>query len=52
MKPFPKLHDLYLGRVVVATVMLTWMVLLGLDLVQAMSEELNDIGKGDYLGRE
>ena len=48
MKPFPKLHDLYIGRVVVATVMLTWMVLLGLDLVQAMTEELGDIGKGDY----
>src|SRR5688572_24154760 len=48
MKPFPKLHDLYMGRVVVASVLLTWMVLLGLDVVVAVSGEFKDIGTGDY----
>ena len=28
MMPFPKIHDLYLGRVVIGTVLLTWSVLL------------------------
>ncbi len=48
MKPFPKLHDLYLGRVVVVTVLLTWAVLLGLDVVMALTGEFGDFGKGDY----
>ena len=48
MGPFPKLHDLYMGRVVVASVLLTWMVLLGLDVVVAVSSEFKDIGTGDY----
>ena len=48
MRPVPKLHDLYIGRVVVSTVLLTWAVLLGLDLVTAITGELSDIGTGDY----
>lgn len=48
MKPFPKLHDLYVGKVVLATVLLTWTVLLGLDVLLAMASEGSDIGKGDY----
>ena len=30
MRPFPKIHDVYVGRVVLGTVILTWAVLAGL----------------------
>ena len=45
---FPKVHDLYVGRVVLATVLVTWAVLLGLDVVLAVFEEMGDVGKGNY----
>ncbi|HET8818750.1 MAG TPA: LPS export ABC transporter permease LptG [Xanthomonadaceae bacterium] len=45
---FPKVHDLYIGRVVLVTVLLTWAVLLGLDVVLALFSEMADIGKGNY----
>ena len=49
MMAFPKVHDLYIGRVVITTVLATWGVVLGLDLVQAMLiTELPDIGTGRY----
>lgn len=49
MSPFPKLHDLYVGRVLLGTVLLTWTVLLGLDLViGGLMPEIGDIGQGDY----
>ena len=48
MMPFPKLHDLYLGRVVLTTVLATWAVLVGLDIVQAVAGELKDLGQGQY----
>jgi len=49
MMPFPKLHDLYIGRVVLGTVLATWAIVLGLDLVQALLiSELSDIGQGNY----
>lgn len=49
MRPFPKLHDLYIGRMVLATVLLTWMVLLGLDfIIGGLVPQINDLGKGDY----
>lgn len=49
MSPFPKLHDLYIGRVVLGTVLLTWMVLLGLDfIVGGLVPQIGDLGKGDY----
>lgn len=49
MKPFPKVHDLYIGRVVLASVLVTWAIVLGLDLVQALLiGELGDIGEGNY----
>ncbi len=48
MKPFPKIHDLYVGRVVLMTVLLTWTVLTGLDTVLAVVAEISDIGTGDY----
>ena len=44
----PRLHDLYIGRVVLATVLLTWAVLLGFDLMMAVSGQLGDLGKGSY----
>ncbi|MFD0739083.1 LPS export ABC transporter permease LptG [Lysobacter koreensis] len=48
MKPFPKIHDLYVGKVVLGTVLLTWTVLLGLDVMLAVVGEFGDVGKGDY----
>lgn len=48
MRLVPKIHDLYIGRVVLATVLLTWAVLVGLDMVMALSNEVGDIGKGNY----
>ena len=48
MKPFPKIHDVYVGRVVFTTVLLAWAVLLGLDLMLSFVGEFGDIGKGNY----
>lgn len=48
MKPFPKIHDLYVARVLLGTVLLTWMVLIGLDAVMAVVTELGDVGTGHY----
>lgn len=48
MKLRPKLHDLYIGRTVLLTVLAAWAVLLGLDLVLALSGEFKQIGKGSY----
>lgn len=48
MRLRPNLHDLYVGRVVLVTVLLVWSVLVGLDVVNAISSELNDLGKGSY----
>ncbi|TWI02939.1 lipopolysaccharide export system permease protein [Luteimonas cucumeris] len=49
MRPFPKLHDLYIGRMVLGTVLLTWMVLLGLDfIIGGLVPQFGDLGKGNY----
>src|SRR5690606_30572922 len=48
MKPFPKIHDLYVSRTVVMTVLLTWAVLVGLDAINAMVGEFGDVGEGSY----
>lgn len=48
MRPFPKLHDLYVARSVLGTVVLTWFVLVGLDFVLALFDQFGDVGKGDY----
>ncbi|MEO8364765.1 MAG: LPS export ABC transporter permease LptG [Pseudoxanthomonas sp.] len=48
MRLRPNLHDLYVGRVVLTTVLLVWAVLLGLDVVNAMAGQVNDLGKGSY----
>jgi len=48
MKFTPRIHDLYISRAVIGTVLLTWAVLLGLDVVNAFSSEAKDIGQGSY----
>lgn len=44
----PRLHDIYIGRTVVLTVLATWAVLLGLDVVLSLAGEFKHIGKGSY----
>ncbi len=48
MIPRPMRFDFYLGRAVFGTVLLTWAVLVGLDLVMAFSGEFKDVGKNGY----
>lgn len=49
MKPFPKIHDLYISRMVLGSVLLTWAVLIGLDAaISGMLNEMSDIGTGNY----
>ena len=49
MKPFPKIHDLYIGRSVLLSVLLTWLVLVGLDaVISGLLVEMSDIGTGNY----
>lgn len=48
MRFAPRLHDTYIARAVVTSVLLTWGVLLGLDVVLAFAGEVGDIGKGGY----
>ncbi|WP_305805643.1 LPS export ABC transporter permease LptG [Stenotrophomonas sp. YIM B06876] len=48
MKLRPMRFDFYLGRAVFSTVLLTWVVLVGLDVVIALSGEFKDVGKGSY----
>lgn len=48
MTPFPKIHDLHVARSVVAAVLLTWAVLLGLDVMLNLVGEIEDYGKGRY----
>ncbi len=44
----PRLHDLYVGRAVLGTVLVTWAVLVGLDVMLTLSGELGNIGTGSY----
>jgi len=48
MRLRPNLHDLYVGRVVLTTVLLVWAVLVGLDVVNAIASEVGNVGKGNY----
>ncbi len=48
MKLGPRIHDIYVGRSVLATVLVVWLVLLGLDAIMALSGEANNIGTGSY----
>ncbi|SHE70447.1 LPS export ABC transporter permease LptG [Thermomonas hydrothermalis] len=48
MKRWPRLHDLYLARSVLASILLAWAVLLGLDVVLAFAGDMDEIGRGGY----
>lgn len=48
MKRWPRLHDAYLARVVLGSVLLAWGVLLGLDVALALVGEMGDLGRGGY----
>lgn len=48
MSVLPRIHDLYVARAVLASVLLGWAVLLGLDVMLALVNEFGDIGKGRY----
>lgn len=48
MRLCPKLHDLYVGRVVLVTVLLVWSVLVGLDVINALANEIDNLDKGSY----
>lgn len=48
MRLQPRLHDHYVARTVIVTVLATWGVLLGLDVVMAFAGEFGEIGKGSY----
>ena len=48
MRFMPHLHDTYVGQVVLVTVLLAWAVLVGLDVVMALSGEIGDLGTGNY----
>ena len=48
MKHWPRLHDSYIARAVIASVLMVWGVLLGLDVVMAFAGEFEDLGKGGY----
>lgn len=48
MRLVPRIHDLFVGRAVLGTVLLVWGVLLGLDVVLSFVGEFKDVGKGRY----
>ena len=48
VRAFPRVHDVYVAKVVIGTVLLTWVVLVGLDAVLAGVDEIGDIGQGNY----
>jgi lipopolysaccharide export system permease protein len=48
LRLLPKIHDWYVGRTVLGTVLLTWAVLAGLDVMLGLVSEFGDIGKGKY----
>lgn len=48
MRLMPRIHDVYVGKAVLATVLLTWSVLLGLDVMLSFVGEFKDVGTGRY----
>ena len=48
MRLSPRIHDIYVGRSVLLTVLVVWLVLLGLDATMALSGEARSIGTGSY----
>ena len=48
MKHFPRLHDSYIARAIISSVLLAWGVLLGLEVVLSFADDLSNIGRGSY----
>ncbi len=48
MRLTPRIHDVYIGRNVLFTVLVVWLVLVGLDGIMALSSESKSIGTGTY----
>ncbi|WDS35668.1 LPS export ABC transporter permease LptG [Pseudoxanthomonas sp.] len=44
----PRIHDVYVGKVVLGTVLLVWAVLLGLDVTNGLSGQVREIGRGNF----
>jgi len=44
----PRIHDIYVARTVLGSVLLTWAVLVGLDVTLGLVDQLSDVGKGRY----
>jgi lipopolysaccharide export system permease protein len=44
----PRIHDVYVGKVVLGTVALVWAVLLGLDVTNGLSGQVREIGRGNF----
>lgn len=49
MMPFPKIHDLYIGRVVLVYVLAAWFVVVGMDfMIGGVLTEMGNVGKGAF----
>ncbi len=51
MIPFPKIHDVYVGKTILGAVLLVWAVLVGLDCLiggDGLLSEISDLGQGNY----
>ena len=48
MKYTPLLHDIYVGRYILMTVLMAWFVLLGLFLMMTMTDQLKDVHSQTY----
>lgn len=48
MRAVVRIHDVYVGKAVLGTVLLVWGVLLGLDVMLSFVGEFRDVGKGRY----
>lgn len=46
--PLLKVHDRFVAKSILGSILLTWGVLLGLDVMLALVSELGDLGKGRY----
>lgn len=49
MMPFPKIHDLYIGRTVLLFVLAAWFVVVGMDfMIGGVLTEMGNVGKGSF----
>jgi len=49
MMPFPKIHDLYIGRTVLVYVLAAWFVVVGMDfMIGGVFGEMDNVGKGAF----